>query len=969
MRVRVFRRSMNLLLASSSVAALAVGAGAPPARAACTLVTGSSAGFTNPVGNTITCVHVNNATVSGSVVNAGKITTPAPTNTAILVTNSTITGAVANSGTISSVVGIAQTSGTIVGGISNGGLIASRSGISIGNGNVISLAGGVSNSGTISGGAGSFGIAAISPGGTLTGGITNSGTVAGHILGLQAGGFANFSGGMSNNGGTITVASGIGMQVTSNSTFAGSVTNSGRISSFASGIEIGVNPAFLGGIVNSGTISSAVANGIAAGSSVQFGSSSAAGGITNIGSIAAGQNGIFVDAIQTFVGAISNAGTISAAMVGIKIFQGVTFAAGGAIVNSGTITGGTAAIDVTQATSPVTINQVGGLISGAINLSSHADVLNVTGGTIAGNIVGAGSSDTVNFAPGAGNTFVYGPGFGFSGINQVNINSGTVVLNGVNSATNIDVAGGTLAGTGTLDPLAVTIHSGATFAPGNGTPGTSMTITGNLVFQSGATYQVQLNPSTASFANVSLTATLGGSVLAIFAPGSYVTRQYTILQSGGLSGTFAGVTTQGAPAGVTASLSYNTDDVFLDLALALPTTGLNVNQANVANAITGFFNGGGALPPGFAGIIGLTGGNLGGALTKLDGEAATDAQKGAFNLMTGFLNLMLDPFAGGRNTLGGGGATAFAPEQPAALPPDVALAYASVLKAPPKPATFDQRWSMWGAAFGGYNTTKGNATIGSNDVAASDFGFAAGADYRVGPDTTLGFALAGGGTGWSLAQNLGSGRSDAFAAGIYATTRRGPAYLAGALGFANHWLTTDRFAPADHLQASFDGQSYGARLEGGYRLAVPAGDAVVGVTPYLAAQTQRFRTPAYSEQDLTGGGFGLAYAAMSATDTRGEVGARFDALKVIDHMPVILHARAAWAHDWVSNPALGAVFQALPGASFTVNGAAAPKNSALVSAGAELAIARGWSLDARFDGEFASGAQTYTGTGTLRHTW
>ena len=48
--------------------------------------------------------------------------------------------------------------------------------------------------------------------------------------------------------------------------------------------------------------------------------------------------------------------------------------------------------------------------------------------------------------------------------------------------------------------------------------------------QSGAIYLVQLNPSTASFANVTGTATLGGATVnAVFAAGSYVAKQYTIL--------------------------------------------------------------------------------------------------------------------------------------------------------------------------------------------------------------------------------------------------------------------------------------------------------------------------------------------------------------------------------------------------------------------------------------------------------
>ena len=43
-----------------------------------------------------------------------------------------------------------------------------------------------------------------------------------------------------------------------------------------------------------------------------------------------------------------------------------------------------------------------------------------------------------------------------------------------------------------------------------------------------------------------------------------------------------------------------------------------------------------------------------------------------------------------------------------------------------------------------------------------------------------------------------------------------------------------------------------------------------------ALQVQDFHTPAYSESDPTGGGFGLSYNAMNATDVRTELGARFD---------------------------------------------------------------------------------------------
>jgi uncharacterized protein with beta-barrel porin domain len=50
-----------------------------------------------------------------------------------------------------------------------------------------------------------------------------------------------------------------------------------------------------------------------------------------------------------------------------------------------------------------------------------------------------------------------------------------------------------------------------------------------------------------------------------------------------------------------------------------------------------------------------------------------------------------------------------------------------------------------------------------------------------------------------------------------------------------------------------------------------------------------------------------------------------------------------------------------------VNGAPLPQNSALATAGAELRITPSLTLIGKFDGEFASGSQTYAGSGTLRY--
>lgn len=134
-------------------------------------------------------------------------------------------------------------------------------------------------------------------------------------------------------------------------------------------------------------------------------------------------------------------------------------------------------------------------------------------------------------------------------------------------------------------------------------------------------------------------------------------------------------------------------------------------------------------------------------------------------------------------------------------------------------------------------------------------------------------------------------------------------------------MTTDRFAfVGDHSAPASMPRAMADASNSGYRYS-PA--PLVGITPYAAVQAQAFHTPTYSETDLTSGGFGLTYNSMVATDARSELGAYFDQLTASTACRSCC-ARAAWAHDWITNPSLDAVFEALPGASFVVNGASPP---------------------------------------------
>ena len=339
--------------------------------------------------------------------------------------------------------------------------------------------------------------------------------------------------------------------------------------------------------------------------------------------------------------------------------------------------------------------------------------------------------------------------------------------------------------------------------------------------------------------------------------------------------------------------------------------------------------------------------------------------------MNSFLSLLLNPFGGA--PAGNPGTLNYAREfGPAGgqISSQAAAAYAAVT---PKDARIHSAagpWSVWGQAYGGYNKTEGNVAAGSHDTTARTYGLATGFDHRAAPDTTVGFALAGAGENWGVADGLGGGRADAFQLGVYAAKQFGAAYLSGALAYALHNVTTDRtvtVAGSDHLTANFTAQSVGGRIETGYRFET----AYLGVTPYAAAQVQGFFTPNYSESAVSGSNvFALSFQSQSTVASRTELGTWLDKSVMLDNGNRLgLRGRLAWANDQSSNRALTATFQTLPGASFNVAGAAPASNLALLTAGADYRLANNVSVGAKFDGELASNSQTYAGTATVRYTW
>jgi uncharacterized protein with beta-barrel porin domain len=840
----------------------------------------------------------------------------------------------------------------------------------------------VTNSGTISatgvGGSSTFSAAG---GGIRTGAtanVTNSGSIAGSGGGLLGEGWGILAGGTANvtNSGTIvgtgggstdgglTFGSGYGIRaITANVTNSGTIT--GTLSATGDS-SVGIL-AITGNVSNSGTIS---------------GTLSAGGSI-----------GILIDNVR-----VTNSGTIAG--TGFRGYG--IFATTADVTNTGTILGTTVALHSAETSSVFNAGTLTGLSGTAIEFGGSRNTLTLgPGSTINGLVKGTGTDILQLGGTGAG-TFdasLLGTGLQYSGFSTLNKLAGSNwTLTGNSSFTGpTNVTGGILSVNGSLANSTVTVNAGGTLG-GNGTvgnttinggtlaPGNSiglLTVQGNLVFTAAASYMVEVSPANADRTNVTGTATLGGATVnANFAAGTYVTKQYTIVNAtGGVIGTFNGPVNTNLPGGFQSSLSYDGNNAYLNLVLNLTPlgpnfpSGLSVNQQNVATALTNFFNSTGGIPMVF-GALSPAG------LTQVSGELPTASQQTTFDAMNLFMGLLTDPFIAGRGdpVNAGAGASQFAESGDAsayaangkARTKSERDAYAAIYrKAPIMADPFTQRWSVWAAGYGGSQTADGNAVPGSNNTRSSIGGVAVGADYRFSPNTLAGFAIAGGGTNFSV-NGLGSGRSDLFQVGAFVRHTVGPAYISAALAYGWQDITTDRtvtIAGTDLLHANFNANAYSGRLEGGYRAVTPWLGGI-GITPYAAGQFTTFDLPAYAEQVLAGAGtFALSYMAKSVTDTRSEIGVRGDKSYPMQNGIFTLRGRAAWAHDFDPDRNIGATFQTLPGASFVVNGATHAADSALVTGAAEMKWLNGFSLAGIFEGEFSNVSRSYAGKGVARYSW
>lgn len=659
---------------------------------------------------------------------------------------------------------------------------------------------------------------------------------------------------------------------------------------------------------------------------------------------------------------------------------GVQFIAGGnTLINAGTISGGFL-IAIQGSSGSDTILSSGTISggSGAIDLSGGDDSLTLApGSTITGTVRGGTGTDTLNFG-GIGNASFdlsnIGTALQYDGFEQLKktgssvwtltgttafsgtttVDAGGLLVNGTLPSV-VAVNGGYLGGTGTVGGLAVS--SGGTVAPGSSIG--TLNVNGNVAFNAGSTFQVEINAAGQSDRIAATgTATLNGGTVQIvpLGTGFIANTQYTILTAtGGVSGSFASLTTSGSPL-VSGQLSYDVNNVYFILQQIGgfgTLSGLTPNQAAVAGALDQAQLGGasGTLTTAINTLAALDASGIKAGLDDLAGQVHADGRRFVADQADMFQTFMWNAGTQSRGETLRMSATAYAPEP--ADPIGKALAGRRLTPAR----------SVWFGGYGNWDKVAASGiAFGANTTVA---GAALGADLWHMSGFTAGLAI-----GASTGQLRMAGRADRIDAnaghvGFYARGERGGFNLASTISYSFAALESSRSIAflGETATASSRANTFAASLGIARPFAIGWGFTA---EPFAKADWYSTRQGSLSEAGAPGvnqlvqsGRFDVAY---------GTAGLR-------SHHQVIMPngqsaqfgATLAVRHEFTGSAAsTTAALEGAPGIPFAITSVERARTVALTGAEIRWDLTTATSFKASYEGAFAPGYDRHTVRGMLR---
>lgn len=537
---------------------------------------------------------------------------------------------------------------------------------------------------------------------------------------------------------------------------------------------------------------------------------------------------------------------------------------------------------------------------------------------------------------------------------------------------NVSVENGALlGGSGTIGSLGslVEIGSGATLAAGNSIG--HLNIAGNLDFNSGSTFDVEVNDGGNVAGSNNDTTTVAGNVTigsgttvrvraangtddgSTYAPNT----SYTILSyTGSRTGMFNSAVDENF-AFLDASLSYDPNAVLLNLSrndLAFSDVATTPNQIAVANAFAAFDT----TSDVYQQMIGLSEEQAQAAYDSISGEIHAAGQYMNYSAFNLFNRMLGSNMAGGRTQL----------STPTSGPALGYVASAHTLSAAATAinaldhSTLTPPSSYWFSPLGGRGSVDGDGNGASYDWKAA--GVAAG--YEAPVLTDRGVLTVGFGVGYLASWGNNDARqssSDSHGGyvGLYADWVDGPLSVSGQLAYGLNRVSTSRDIVVGGLtaraEADYWSHNLGLGLESAYALTLSEG---LTFSPLATLSVAWAGHRGFRES-----GAGLLNAEVSSesnwwmdTGLGAEIARQF---QLEDGGKLKLTGRAVWAHRVGSMASDTTITLAGGGDPFQISAAEADRDRLLIGAGIGYSPTDRMTFSFDYAGEFAGSTENHTG--------
>jgi len=517
-----------------------------------------------------------------------------------------------------------------------------------------------------------------------------------------------------------------------------------------------------------------------------------------------------------------------------------------------------------------------------------------------------------------------------------------------------------LGGNGTIGPATIA----GTLAPGFSIG--TVTVAGDLTFAAPGVYLVEISPTTADRTNVTGAAMLGGAVQVFAQTGIYTPgTTFTILRAdGGVTDTFAGLTSDFESVFLAPELSYGANDVFLTIVrngVSFASVGETPNEIATGGAVEALGSGNVI----FDTILSLTADQARHAFDALSGEVHASLSGVLVNqglyVREAMLGRLIQASYGSN---GPGQAVALAaggPTTVAALDSGrMALSAGHDTGAIPD---YGRGLTFWTRGFGSWGKFDGNGNAATADRTLG--GFISGMDAAAGDGWRAGLATGYIRSDINVKARASSADVDSYLLAGYAGGSVGPIALRSGAVWTWHGIDTSR-------AVSFPGffESEGASYSGDTgqlfaELAYPiATDRSSAVEPFAGLAYVHVGTDDFTESGAT--------AALTTPGSDQNVGYSTLGVRAATTIPVAgmlvtPRASAAWQYAFGElTPDLALAF-ASSGIPFGISGVPLARNSTLIEAGLDFALGPDAILGVSYAGQLADDLQDNGVQGRL--TW